>query len=79
MLDLGHFCCHVDDIFVVDLNLVPRSEERAFESSPANGWTPAKSRAMSTDMETKEYLTQLEEAATIDEQADILHFLHNTK
>jgi len=30
-------------------------------------------------METREYLNQLEEAATIDVQADILHFLYNTK
>lgn len=58
---------------------LPRSEERALDNRAANGWTPAKSRAMSTDMETKEYLTQLEEATTIDAQADILHFLYNTK
>ena len=70
-------CC--DWFYSVYLYLVPRSEERAFESSPANGWTPARSRALPADMETKEYLTQLEEAATIDAQADILHFLYNTK
>lgn len=58
---------------------LPRSEERAFEGSPANGWTPARSRAMETGIETKEYLTQLEEATTIDAQADLLHFLYNTK
>ena len=62
-----------------DLHLVPRSEERALEGSFTNGWTPARSRAMPTGMETKEYLTQLEEATTIDAQADILHFLYNSK
>ncbi|XP_020618815.1 phosphorylase b kinase regulatory subunit alpha, liver isoform-like [Orbicella faveolata] len=56
---------------------VPGCDE--FEDRAANGWTPARSRAMSTDMETREYLNQLEEAATIDVQADILHFLYNTK
>ncbi|XP_078369919.1 phosphorylase b kinase regulatory subunit alpha, liver isoform-like isoform X2 [Oculina patagonica] len=50
-----------------------------FEDRAANGWTPARSRAMSADMETREYLNQLEEAGTIDAQADILHFLYNTK
>ncbi|CAH3142471.1 unnamed protein product, partial [Porites evermanni] len=45
----------------------------------ANGWTPARSRSFSADLETKEYLLQLEEATTIDAQADILHFLYNTK
>ncbi|KAJ7372040.1 Phosphorylase b kinase regulatory subunit alpha [Desmophyllum pertusum] len=50
-----------------------------FEDRAANGWTPARSRAMSTDMETREYLVQLEEAGTIDAQADILHFLYNTR
>jgi len=34
---------------------------------------------METGIETKEYLTQLEEATTIDAQADLLHFLYNTK
>lgn len=58
---------------------LPRSEERALEGSFTNGWTPARSRAMPTGMETKEYLTQLEEATTIDAQADILHFLYNSK
>jgi len=69
------YLCHFDG----NLYLVPRSEERAFEGSPANGWTPARSRAMETGIETKEYLTQLEEATTIDAQADLLHFLYNTK
>lgn len=34
---------------------------------------------MTADVETREYLNQLEEAATIDAQADILHFLYNSK
>ncbi|XP_073254168.1 phosphorylase b kinase regulatory subunit alpha, skeletal muscle isoform-like isoform X1 [Porites lutea] len=58
---------------------VPKNEERTPVTSPANGWTPARSRSFSADLETKEYLLQLEEATTIDAQADILHFLYNTK
>lgn len=72
-------CCHAVTVVIFVVCPVPRSEERALDNRAANGWTPAKSRAMSTDMETKEYLTQLEEATTIDAQADILHFLYNTK
>ena len=67
------YLCHFADV----CHLVPGCDE--FEDRAANGWTPARSRAMSTDMETREYLNQLEEAATIDAQADILHFLYNTK
>lgn len=51
----------------------------AFEDRAANGWTPARSRAMSTDVELEELLLQLKEAETIDAQADILHFLYNTR
>lgn len=58
-------------------NQVPGCE--AFEDRAANGWTPARSRAMSTDVELEELLLQLKEAETIDAQADILHFLYNTR
>ena len=34
---------------------------------------------MSADVELKELLVQLQEAETIDAQADILHFLYNTR
>lgn len=34
---------------------------------------------MSLDLETKQYIQQLEEAVNINDQADILHFLYNTK
>lgn len=34
---------------------------------------------MSTDVELEELLLQLKEAETIDAQADILHFLYNTR
>ena len=65
-----------------DFSIFSRTVPRCHEVSRArvaNGWTPAKSRAMAIDTETRDYLTQLEEAELIDQQADILHFLYNTR
>ncbi|XP_031550918.1 phosphorylase b kinase regulatory subunit alpha, liver isoform-like isoform X2 [Actinia tenebrosa] len=55
------------------------AKKETFEERVANGWSPARSRTMSLDLESKQYIQKLEEAVNINDQADILHFLYNTK
>ncbi|XP_032231174.1 phosphorylase b kinase regulatory subunit alpha, liver isoform isoform X3 [Nematostella vectensis] len=58
---------------------IPASPKASLEERLSNGWSPSRSRALSIDLETKEYVKQLEDATDINEQADILHFLYSTK
>lgn len=56
-----------------------KSDPVADNGGNVNAWSPQRSRTMSIDVETKEYIQQLEETESIHEQADILHFLYNNK
>ena len=56
-----------------------KSDPIADNGGSVNAWSPQRSRTMSMDVETKEYIQQLEETESIHEQADILHFLYNNK